>query len=280
MQSKLMVLVFLLVLGAASMAAAQPEPVKVPVPSGWTAFDEEYRYDRENLWEYINGAAELFLSYGFRELIVLDVEKGDSGLTVCVYDMGTPLDAFGIFDREKPADGKHLSDIGALAILQPPYRGLLLKDRFYVKVEIGGGAVSEEELSSILGEVASGLPGVDGLPAQLEALPETDRVPGSVAFAGRDFLGVADLSNCLHAKYLKADGTQYQLFAMKPSKSFLKGASKKWVVEERADGGLLIWRKIPYSGAVVLLGDETQLLGAAGFDDYKEATALLESLQP
>ena len=137
MSLRLKLLVLLLVLVAASVAVAQPDPIHVPVPSGWTAIDEEYRYDRENLWEYINGAAELFLSYGFSELIVLDVEKGDSGLTLSVHDMGSSLGAFGIFEREKPSTGDQLDGIGAAAILQPPYRGLFLKDRFYVKAEVG-----------------------------------------------------------------------------------------------------------------------------------------------
>jgi len=114
-------LVLLWGFAAASMAVAQPEPIHVPVPSGWTAIDEEYRYDRDNLWEYINGAAELFLTYGFSELIVLDVEKGDSGLTLSVYDMGSSLGAFGIFEREKPSSGDLLAGIGARAILQPPF---------------------------------------------------------------------------------------------------------------------------------------------------------------
>jgi Family of unknown function (DUF6599) len=272
-------IVLLVVLATASVAVAQPEPVKVPVPAGWTAVDEEYRFDRENLWEYINGAAELFLSYGFRELIVLDVEQGDSGLTVSVYDMGRPLNAFGVFEREKPADGDELAGIGAAAVLQPPYRGLLLKDRYYIKLEVGGGDVSSELLEQALRDVAAGLPGSDELPSQLAALPELDREPGTVAFAGRDYLGLSDLRNCLHATYKKADGTDYQLFVMKPGQSFIKGVDRKWTSEDRPDGELLIWRKVPYSGVVVMLGDKEQLLGVAGMENYEAAVDLLESLQ-
>ncbi len=273
------ILVLLLILAAASVAVAQPEPIHVPVPSGWTAVDEEYRYDRENLWEYINGAAELFLSYGFSELIVQDVEKGDSGLTLSVYDMGSALGAFGIFEREKPSTGNQLDGIGAAAILQPPYRGLFLKDRFYVKVDVGGDEVSAELLKQAMGEVAAGLPGSDELPPQLAVLPEAGRQPGTVAFAGRDFLGLSDLRNCMHATYQQTGGVEYKLFVMKPSKTFLKNSNRKWTLEDRPEGGLLLWRKIPYTGVVVLLGDQEQLLGVAGFEDRESAVNLLESLQ-
>ena len=44
-----------LVLTAMAVAAmpvlAQSPAVHVPVPGGWTAVDQEYRYGREDLWE-------------------------------------------------------------------------------------------------------------------------------------------------------------------------------------------------------------------------------------
>ncbi|MCP4291608.1 MAG: hypothetical protein GY780_07210 [bacterium] len=279
MRISLRIMILLVLMAAASTAVAQPEQINVPVPAGWTAVDQEYRYDRENLWEYINGAAELFLTYGFRELIVLDVEKGDSGLTISVYDMGTSLGAFGIFEREKPATGDQLKGIGGAAILQPPYRALLLKDRFYVKMEVGGDDVSAELLTQAMADVAANLPGSDELPPQLALLPEADRLPGTVAFAGRDFLGISDLRNCMHASYELADGVEYQLFVMKPSQAFLGNKRGKWTVENRQGDELLIWREIPYTGVVVLLGDEKQMLGVAGFEDFEAAVNILESLQ-
>ena len=91
---------------AAAQPAGQAEEIHVPVPGGWTAVDQEYRYGRDNLWEYINGAAEIFLTYRFRELIVADFEQGDMALSVSVYDMSRPLDAFGVYESEKPAEAE------------------------------------------------------------------------------------------------------------------------------------------------------------------------------
>ena len=264
---------------AALPAVAQPPEVHVPVPTGWTAVDQEYRYDRDNLWEYINGAAELFLTYSFRELIVADFEQGDAAITVSVYDMGRPLDAFGVFETEKPEKAEMLADVGAAAVLQAPYQGLLFKDRFYVKVEAGGGDVSAESLGGAMKEVADGLPGEAGLPPQLEALPEEGRVPGSVAFAGGNFLGFEDLRSCLYADYKVADGDEYRLFVMKPGAAFLRNEDGKWTQSEQ-DGQMLFSRKVPYSGVVVLLGDEERLVGVSGLEKVKSATELLVSLQP
>jgi len=270
-------LTLLLLLAAAMPAPAQPPVIHVPVPTGWTAVDEEYRYGRENLWEYINGAAELFLTYRFRELIVVDVEQGDDGLTVSVYDMGFPLDAFGIFEAEKPGQAEVLADVGSAALLQAPYRGLLIKDRFYVKIEAGGGDIPAEALRIAMQEVAAGLPGDSGLPPELAALPEAGRVPGTVAFAGGDFLGFEDLRACLYADYEDAEGNEYRLFVMKPSAAFLNNERGKWVQTEH-DGRLVFTREIPYRGIVVLMGDQERLLGVSGVENLDAATELLTSL--
>lgn len=262
---------------AAIPVAAQPPEIHVPTPEGWNQVDQEYRYDRDNLWEYINGAAELFLTFSFRELIVADFEQGDGAISVSVYDMGRPLDAFGVFESEKPAKAEVLKDIGSAAVLQAPYQGLLLKDRFYVKIEAGGGDVSAEALKSALTDVAAGLPGEIGLPTALAALPEEGRVPGSVAYAGGNFLGFEDLKACLYADYKSDDDSEYRLFVMKPSAAFLRNETGKWTQDE-LEGKSLYSRQVPYSGVVVLLGDEEQLLGVSGLDKVESATELLTSM--
>jgi uncharacterized protein DUF6599 len=200
---------------------------------------------------------------------------------VSVYDMSRPLDAFGVFESEKPDDAEVLDGMGSAAVLQPPYRGLLLKDRFYVKVEAGGGDVTSAMLEAAMKDIAAALPGDNQLPAQLSALPESDRVPGTVAFAGANFLGLDDLSNCLHADYKTAEGREYRLFVMSPSRSFLDNAAGRWTKNADpagAEAELLFSRQIPYSGSVVLLGDETQLRGVSGLPDVAQAVELLNTL--
>jgi len=255
-------------------ATAVSSELHVPAPDGWRGFDEEYRYGRETLWEYINGAAELFLNYQFSELVVADFEQGDVMLTVCVYDMGFPIDAFGIFEAEKPARAEVLADVGSAAVLQPPYQGLMIKDRFYVKIEAGGGDVSAATLRTVLGDVAAGLPGDDGLPPELDALPAEGRVPGTVAFAGANFLGFEDLSGCLYADYEGGDDDGYRLFVMNPSAAFLRNDGGRWAQSE-LDGRLLYSRSIPYRGVVVLAGDENRLLGVCDVDGVERAVELL-----
>jgi len=74
-----------------------------------------------------------------------------------------------------------------------------------------------------------------------------------------------------------AGGGEYRLFVMKPSASFLRNENGRWTKSEHK-GRTLYSRQVPYSGVVVLLGDEEQLLGVSGLDQVEPAADLLMSL--
>jgi hypothetical protein len=61
------------------------------------------RFDKDNLYEYINGHAEYFIGAGFRVLAVGEYGAGDDGqprVVVNLYDMGGALNAFGVLANE------------------------------------------------------------------------------------------------------------------------------------------------------------------------------------
>jgi len=49
------------------------------------------------LYGFMNGGADLFYEYGFKELVSREIRYKDEDFTVDVYTMDTPLDAFGIY---------------------------------------------------------------------------------------------------------------------------------------------------------------------------------------
>ena len=105
MRTVLRVLVVLVVTGGLSSAAGFPDI------DGWQPAGEVRTYDASNLWEYINGAADAFMMYGFEQLQVRDVSAGGVTVTANIYDMGTPLNAFGIYRAESPKGVESL-DVG------------------------------------------------------------------------------------------------------------------------------------------------------------------------
>ena len=61
--------------------------------------DPQYFYS-ENLYEYINGSADLYNSYGFQELVTINYAANEDQYVILdIYDMGTSLNAFGIFSK-------------------------------------------------------------------------------------------------------------------------------------------------------------------------------------
>ncbi|HDZ25578.1 MAG TPA: hypothetical protein ENH65_03595, partial [Candidatus Aminicenantes bacterium] len=77
----------------------------------WKIPESPQDYFPEILFEYINGAAEIYLSYDFKELTVGQYEKGDSNasLIIEIYDMGTEINSFGIYSAERFPDSQFIS---------------------------------------------------------------------------------------------------------------------------------------------------------------------------
>jgi hypothetical protein len=249
-----------------------------PEPEGWKSAGEVLTFGRDNLWEYINGAADAFLAYGFLGLNVADLSSGDLQVTVEVYDMGTPLNAFGIFRAEFPAGTEKLA-VGAEAALVPPYQCLLLKDSRYVKIEVLDGEVTPESGKKFLQALSAALPGPDGLPKPVLELPAEGKVAGSEAYASSSFLGTGDLKGAVHATYKDDAGKEYKAFLLIPgedetAEELWSRLADRWQPVER-EGAPVLSKRIPYSGTAGLLRTSDGILGVAGMPDTK---ALLERL--
>ena len=80
-----------------AMADLLPESV-----AGWTRGDPSVTYDRETIFDYINGAGEVYRSYAFSHVMVA-VYTGPEGpdITVELFDMGNSADAYGVFSYAK-----------------------------------------------------------------------------------------------------------------------------------------------------------------------------------
>ncbi|MEW5807532.1 MAG: DUF6599 family protein [Acidobacteriota bacterium] len=70
--------------------------------NGWKVSGKDALFDRETLFDYIDGGAEVYLTYSFRQVSVRRFEKEQNpAITVEIFDMGKPEDALGIFSFER-----------------------------------------------------------------------------------------------------------------------------------------------------------------------------------
>jgi hypothetical protein len=175
--------------------------------TGWQMRDAARTYTRADLYEYIDGNADLFLSYGFADAAVGDYApaSGEGWISVDVYNMGTPLQAFGIFGVEKPVPGTVFANpppTAALGAQEYASDGLIAfwKGPYYVKVSLVEG--EDRDAARRLAEVAAErVADQPAMPAELQRLPAGKRVCGSERYVKSGALGHDFLVEVVSADY-------------------------------------------------------------------------------
>lgn len=98
---------------------------------GWKAEPKDAVYDRESIFEYIDGAGEVYRAFNFRRLLSRRfVRDGKPDLVADLFDMGASYDAFGVFSNDLEGDEAGLGQGST-------YNGGLLafwKDRYFVSL--------------------------------------------------------------------------------------------------------------------------------------------------
>lgn len=271
--------VFSMVALLASPCAAQH--AGFPEVEGWSVASDVRTFTAENLWEYINGAAELFLEYEVETCHTGDLAADDLVVTVDYYNMGTPLNAFGVYVRERPDPGISLP--GATeALVSPPYQALLLKGSWYVKVNAFEGELTEAAGRSLLEAIARELPGSSDYPEELDRLPKNGLVDGTAGFQREGFLGLAELRDCLYGDYSIGGEEAWQGFVvLPPPESSVDQVwdrlAESWDSLEH-EGSTVLYREIPYSGLVGVMKTQRGILGASDATDAQQLIARLERL--
>ena len=269
------------ILGVVVICGCPSAPAPFLELAGWTPQDEAASYDAAGLWELINGAADVFLAYGFDSVTVQRFTAGDRVVSVSVYDMGTPLNAFGIYRTEAPRDVPVLP-IGTETVMSPPYQVLLVKDRYYVKVDAYEGELDEDTGESLAESIAAAIPGTTELPPQFAVLPEDGRIPGTAEYTKSGYLGVAGLDECVHGGYRDESGSEYRVFAVvaTPERDLdtaWSGLAESWQAAE-LDESEVLYREVPYSGLVGVVRVDGGVVGVADAADLDQLLARLREL--
>ncbi|NNK94968.1 MAG: hypothetical protein HKP41_11520 [Desulfobacterales bacterium] len=99
----------------------------------WSKSSDFAVYDAENLYVYINGGAELYISYQFINLISQPyVNEEDDEIKIDIFDMGSSQSAYGIFSHSRETIDNFVG-----SNIESEYAGGLLtfwKGRYYVSI--------------------------------------------------------------------------------------------------------------------------------------------------
>jgi hypothetical protein len=168
----------------------------VPMESGaWRAEDEGQYYDRETIFQYMDGAGEVYLSYDFRGLFVRTFSTGQGEpIYVELFDMGGAADAFGIFTRNRQGGD---AGIGQGSEFDSGYL-MFWRGRYFCSVYTLDENDESQRAVMEIGRAISASIGKDGpLPKILNLLPEDGRIQGSERYF--------HLHTCLNHHYYISD---------------------------------------------------------------------------
>lgn len=207
---------------------SEAKDFKFPEITGWKQSGEIQTFIPKTLYEYINGAADLYLAYDFQELKVAEyLNEKKASVIVDVYRHKTPTHAFGIYSQERLSNANFL-DIGAQGYIEQNILNFLTGP-YYVKINsFKTGTEDREILLNFAKKVADNLGGKGALPSILTSFPAEGKVKNSEKFIAIKFLGYAFLHSAFTSNY-DLTGKQFKLFVIESDKKECNDMIQKYL---------------------------------------------------
>ncbi len=184
----------------------------LPEVDSWKISEAHQNYFPETLFEYINGAAEIYHAYDFKELIVGQYEKEESkaSLSIEIYDLGNEKNSFGIYSAERFPDSKFIC-AGNQGYLEEGTLNFIV-GKYYIKLLcFDCGEESDNFLKIFSLEVVKRVKDKGHLPPVLTLFPKQGLIKNSEKFILRNFMGYSFLHNGYLANY-RLDDLEFDCF--------------------------------------------------------------------
>jgi Family of unknown function (DUF6599) len=135
----------------------------------WTAEPADRLYDPITIFEYIDGAGEVYRAYNMRSCLSRRFEtRNGPAIVLDLFDMGSSEDAFGVFTHDTDGD---VVDIGQDGRIRPGWLSFW-KHRFFVSIYAEEEtATAAEAVAQLARLVASLIPQAGNRPKILDLLP-------------------------------------------------------------------------------------------------------------
>jgi hypothetical protein len=149
---------------------------RIPDLAGWTKEGAPDIFNREDLYGYIDGGAELFLEFGFQELRLQRYARNGRELTLEAYRFADPVGALGIYLMRAGVESQ-VPGVEARAT-GDRHQYSAVKGDFYVQVNNFKGDVAlEPDMVLLMNAALSGIP--EAATRSADPLPLENRIPGS-----------------------------------------------------------------------------------------------------
>jgi len=174
--------------GAAAVAACGPPAARQAVQGmpvipaanfapGWAMAGALRTFTGQDLFNQIDGGAELFLEFGFANLRLQTYMRDKAELTLGAYEMESAAAALGVYlmkmGRETPFPEIAARNSGEEAQIT------IVKGRYFVQIDnLGDVPASKAETTALANAFLAGV-AAESVPTPLDALPAEGQVPGS-----------------------------------------------------------------------------------------------------
>lgn len=236
--------------------------------AGWTAQGLEERYGPDTLNQYIDGASEVYLAFGVREVRARRYSHPQGGeILADVFDMGSSENSFGAYHHD-------LREGVPLGVGRESERGdttaAFWKGRHYVSLTaLQDNAATRQGLLDLARQIALGLPDEGGPPALVGLLPQEGLIPSRIHFlkdfhllnrhfflADDDVLGLAAGAQAVLAAYRplgsKPETGAYRLLLVQyPSPQEARAVEdrlKKTLLHDADAAGIARWEDSMWAG--------------------------------
>jgi hypothetical protein len=207
------------------------EELKELLPSevkGWRISTEDQFYNRKSLYDYINGGAELYLSYGFQKLANRSLEREDQPqIIIDIFDMGSSENAFGVFSHSRETIEKQFGQGSQYTV------GLLMfwKDKYFISILASPETKEAKDVVYQLArEIDKKIMNIGRLPQILDYLPLESLQKESVKYikhhlwinsyyyiSGENIFNINDKTEVVLAKYSEREGFSVLLIMKYPT---------------------------------------------------------------
>ncbi len=141
------------------MAAEMVSPLVKYLPAsgevpGWTLKDAGQAFEGDDLFQYIDGGAEVYHEYGFARALVQDFRRGEAVISLEIFEMATPAAAFGIYTFKRGPGGEPAA-IGAGSSLEGYYLNFW-KGRCLVTLTASNSSAAAVQGLMAVGRVVAG----------------------------------------------------------------------------------------------------------------------------
>ncbi len=261
---------FILVL---SLSLSYGQESLFPQIPGWKITQDDPVYTANNLWDIIDGAADLYLEYAFVDLHIARYFSTDSiEVKTELYRHASDVDAFGMYSQERDT-GYNFIHLGVQGYLQQDVLNFLTGSSYIKLSTYQTGSKAQEAMLTIGRRLAEHLKQNNAMPKLFQVFPAEGKLHNTEQYVAHNFLGYSFLNSAYAALY--KDSSTFKIFVIEsaaPEKAnamiveFLNAVPKETVAKRASDKYQI---RDPHNGMIELQVFDRYICGIINCPDSK-----------